>query len=415
MADLLAVLHAELTAQPLATHVANWPAVFDLAVRHGVATYLYPLARRLPVTVGPPPDLTGAWRQQALQAVARHARIAQQAGELLGTLSGAGLRCVPIKGLWLAERIYAEGHQRPMCDIDLLLPREEIEPAIAALERRGYEAKQGRVMSRFACDLTVRHPQHPCPVELHWQFGTALQPLLPCPPMAPVWAGVVAATLYGQPVQVLPPEEHLVLLAYHTLHHSFALPLRAYLDVALLVRATGPALCGARYLETARRWGIERAAILVVRTMEDLLGVPLPETLAQALPAADWAVEQRRLASELSLWAPMVASLPAATTLLDFRGRGWFGRLRLVVQRLFMPRDFMRQRFPTATTGAGLAWAYTRRGLGLAGQMLPTVAGVLLHRGRGATTLDETARRMTLLKWSLAKDSDKATETASRR
>lgn len=414
MAELLRLLRAELAEKTLATEVADWPGVFNLAVRHGIAAYLYPFTRRLPAAAAPPPPLLSAWRQQALQAVARHARIAQQAGELLGTLRGAGIRCVPIKGVWLAETVYAEGHQRPMCDIDLLLPQEQIGAAIAVLQHRGYEPKQGTVMSRFACDLTVRHPDHPCPVELHWQFGTALQPRLPCPPMAPVWANVAPATLHGQPVEALPPEEHLVLLAYHTLHHRFAMPLRAYLDVALLVRATGSALCGARYRETAHRWGIDRGAMLVVRTMEDLIGVPLPEALTRELPPGDWAMEQRQQAAELTLWAPMVPPLPAATTLWDFRGRGWLGRLRLVIQRLCMPRDFMRQRFPAAASGPGLAWAYIRRGIGLAGRMLPSVASVLLHHGHGATTLDETTRCMALLKWSLEKNGDCSGQAAPR-
>ena len=90
------------------------------------------------------------------QATARaKQRCAQQRLALLHTvrcLRAAGLEAVALKGAQLAWQHYPQPWLRPMRDLDLLLPEEQIVPAFALLERQGFRVRGERRKVRRADD-----------------------------------------------------------------------------------------------------------------------------------------------------------------------------------------------------------------------------------------------------------------------
>jgi len=91
---------------------------------------------------------------------------------VIAALTDAGVRVLPLKGPLLAERIYGELEARVSADIDLLVDRADLAPAIEALERLGYR-------SPFETDMRQRKPEvHELlrsaaglpEIELHWRL-----------------------------------------------------------------------------------------------------------------------------------------------------------------------------------------------------------------------------------------------------
>ncbi|MDD5704665.1 MAG: nucleotidyltransferase family protein [Kiritimatiellae bacterium] len=385
----------------------DWPGVYAAALRHGVAPFLYAtVAPAERAEARPPEELLARWRALHLAVLARQMRIERQAAIVLRAFAGAGVRALPLKGLWLASHVYPSPGQRPMCDMDWLVQPERFAPAAQALQELGYTAAEALTRTDYNYDVTFRHPQGDCQVELHWQMGSRTQELGPLPGLDTLWQRTERGALGGEACECISPEEHLALLIYHLVHHRFSLSLRAWLDLALLLRhIAARGLHVGAYREAVEHWNLRRAAPLLLLTTADLLGAGLTDALAAVLPVGDWGRTQRDALAEFALSDPeQDGAVPAEGTWVEFRRRGPFARMRLLWRRIWMPREFMRRQYPEATTTAGLLRAYLERSWGL----VIRNGGMLWRLLRGETTLkrrlSQSARRLALARWALGSD-----------
>ncbi len=397
-------LRAALAGQPLPSARASaWEGLLGAARRQGVAPFLLPHVARLRGAAAPPAAVLEEWRALYRLQVALQARREVQAAQILRALRQAGICCLPLKGLWLAACVYPEPGQRPMSDIDLLVQPERFEAAAAVLLSLGYAARGPLARTDFNRDVGFVHPDGVAPVELHWQMGSRTQELGPLPELRPLWQSAVAGRLGGEVCAWPAAEEHLALMAYHVVHHRFTLPLRAYLDLALLLRYFATeGLDAAAYHAALDHWHVQRAAPLLLLTAADLLGGRLTQPLAAVLPRdADWGRRQRAQAAAFVLDEAGREAVTAEGTWVEFLRRSRLARARLLWSRLWMPRAFMRQRHGAPGGGAGLAWAYLKR----AWELAALNRGILLRLLRGDAALRRRLslgeQRIALARWAL--------------
>jgi hypothetical protein len=95
------------------------------------------------------------------------------ASRVVSLLGEAGIRCSPLKGPQLGERIYGDPGRRPSSDIDLLVAAEELPSAVAVVRGLGYSPpadeldRDGLPMLHLAL---VHERRELPPVELHWRI-----------------------------------------------------------------------------------------------------------------------------------------------------------------------------------------------------------------------------------------------------
>ncbi len=397
--DLVRLLRAALAGRQLPP-VADWQALLQQATWHGVDAFLYAAIAGLPADRQPPPAVLAGWRRQALAAAASAVRREAQTQALLSALASARICVVPLKGVWLAAHIYPEPGQRAMCDIDLLVPQPELPRAQDALTRLGYAPHGNTASVEHDCDQTYTCPGQAWPLELHWQLGVAGQPPLHRPEISGLWQRLVPEDLLGVPVHTLGPDEHLVYLAYHVLHHRFQLPLRSYLDLILLGRLIDTPARQASLQNIAAEWGMNHALPRVLALACDLLGQEPPGTPAVPVSAAESTA--RTAALRIILDSAAQHALPAERTLLDFQSRGPLARAGLLLGRIFMPREFLRREYACARWRPGLPLAYLLRARDLLRRNAGSLRRTLQHDPALARQLDQTAARDRLLRWTLA-------------
>ena len=402
--ELVQLLRATLAGrQPEAVY--DWETLLQQATWHGVDAFLFPALASLPAAQQPPPAIQTLWRRKALASAAASVRREAQLRELLGALAGAHIRTLPLKGSWLAAHVYPEPGQRAMDDIDVLVPREDLPLARDLLARLGY-VPHGQIASlTLDADQSYTCPRHAWPVELHWQLGVASQPPLHQPAPPGLWQRVVAEPLLGVPGQALCPEEHLVFLAYHVLHHRLLLPLRGYLDLALLSRTlTKPESLAALQI-IAAEWGMECALPRILALAADLFdqALPMPDGVSpdDEAPVRHQAIRDILQSSEHR-------ALPAERTLLAFRRLGLLARMKLLRQRIFMPREFLRREYACARWQLGLPLAYLLRAQDLLQRHAGRLHRTLQHEPQVTQQLDLTAEREKLLFWALSSRSKHA-------
>lgn len=82
------------------------------------------------------------FQKQAVSAVYRHARMEKELKRICQTLSQAGIRHIPLKGAVLRQS-YPEAWMRTSCDIDILIPEDTLDTAVAALKNTLGYTKEG--------------------------------------------------------------------------------------------------------------------------------------------------------------------------------------------------------------------------------------------------------------------------------
>ena len=113
----------------------DWEDLAELARRHGMTAWLHEsLAKR---TDAPEPvrqRVADEARGQAADAL----RAMTELVEISRALTRAGVAHVTIKGPALAAWLYASAARRAFTDLDVIVRPDQLEPALAALETRGY-------------------------------------------------------------------------------------------------------------------------------------------------------------------------------------------------------------------------------------------------------------------------------------
>lgn len=207
----------------------SWRALSAMAAEHRLQPLLAGMLSRgeLAPSVVPPP-LAAIWqtaaRDQAILAlVQRHALRA--AAQLLGN---AGLRCVALKGAWLAAHAYPTFAERPLRDIDLLLPGGDLLPAWHVLREHGWT---GPDLAPATLLAFARHERHLPPLispggvafELHGALHDPHDRRIDARPLVQrMLAGAAAAEERGDPARYPPAEELLAHLCIHAAYsHQF--------------------------------------------------------------------------------------------------------------------------------------------------------------------------------------------------
>jgi len=201
----------------------------------------------------------------------------------LHRLQAAGIECVVLKGLWLAERFYAEPLRRVGDDLDLLVRPERLQEAIACLQAEGWRfagatpPAWGNIARASLPPLAA--PDRSTSVDFHleadeWPFARAL-------PNAAAFAQAMILERRGLQLRGLPDESCLLLLASNAAKDKFGpFALRKALDALLILRRGG--VDGAALERLAERGRLERPLATLLALLA-ALGLP-----AERLPTARW-------------------------------------------------------------------------------------------------------------------------------
>jgi hypothetical protein len=267
----------------------DWAAVAALAERHGVAATVHAhLHGRLRDSA--PAEALQRLRRAARAGVAGNLRLRHELGRLLGALEAAGIPAMPLKGPVLADRLYPTPWLRHTGDLDVLVPRRDVEAAGRVLGRLGYarsaEAEQGAdYHTIYTTDAGA------VIVELHVGLGERHLSGLD---VADVWRSAVRARWQQHPIWTMALPDLLVYLAFHAAKDGLA-SLRHLVDIALLVERHGAELPWAAMAVHVRAARLRTPVYLSLTQARDLLGAELPDRFLDAIRPRrlGWRVAQR--------------------------------------------------------------------------------------------------------------------------
>jgi hypothetical protein len=336
----------------------EWGTVLEAAEAAGIAPLLYAAWRD---GAGVPAPVLARLRAAYIATGSRNALRQRDLVLVLNALAEAGTPSVLLKGAALVDTVYRNPALRPMVDVDLLVPRERVTAALAALARRGYRPNNAEVapgaLLAYENELALFGPTpQSTPIELHWS-------LLDSPyyqdriDMDWYWRTARPHEVAGIATHVLCPEAQLLHLAAHwTLHHPGDALLWQH-DIAAVIVHEGSQLDWSTLVAQARVQDFVLPLQAALRSATGDWQVPIDPAIRQAVQGLVPSPAERRVHAQLvSPRQDVVRRL-----VWDVQGLpGWAARGRFLTQQLLPRPAYMRARYGV-TRRRSLPAAYLRR------------------------------------------------------
>ena len=126
-------------------------------------------------------DLVAFLREMRMRNQSRNAALTVQLIEACEALQNAGIEPVALKGgIELISPMYPNAADRFLSDLDVLVPQEQIDEAIKALEALGYSSRGATYDRQSIHAPALWNERHPTAIELHtavsWGRGAVILP-----------------------------------------------------------------------------------------------------------------------------------------------------------------------------------------------------------------------------------------------
>lgn len=251
-------------------------AFFAFARRHRVLGTVLVELERLAATRALPDDITRP-TGSILERLRRQAVVwNMERDRMLALLAREGLQPVVLKGGALRETLYREEPAvRSLADIDVLLPPDEVDPALRRLTAAGYRAPPRDVIEAYRRNhfhVTLTRDGG-IQVELHWRL-TREDAAFQLDPAAFLRRAVVIRRTGGPPLRSPAPEDMLLHIASQNIESAYSLLFRL-VDVDRLL-ASGIAFDWDDIERAARAGGLEVVLGLTLDLSRAILGTRVP-------------------------------------------------------------------------------------------------------------------------------------------
>jgi hypothetical protein len=286
-----------------------------MAVRHGLAPLLFKRLKERDARARVPADAWERLRLAYFASAGRNMRLYRELRPVLQCLRSSGIPVIVLKGAYLAEAVYGDVALRPMCDVDLMVPRAEMPRAQAVLLDMGRVHPQPEDIELCA---TTRHhlPQvviRDLAIEVHWTIASPTGPVRI--DAAGLWDRAHPATVAGVEVLALSPEDLLLHLCLHFGYQHRLTGLKSLCDVAETIhRFRGETDPEVRHgtTEITENWRVRSEP----RPSPDSVFSVAPVVDSISVPGIDWQ-QVARLAREWGAARYVGLTLHLARSLLD--------------------------------------------------------------------------------------------------
>ncbi len=269
----------------LGASFSDWAVVFEEATRQGVAPGFYLRLKPHAVELRLPADALSRLGEQYILNAAKNMTLGHAFSRIISSFRAEGVQVIPLKGLYLAEAVYGNPVGRSIGDLDLMVKESDLDRAERALVALGYEPKDcHRLAVPDITDFSYSHPTTGLIVELHWNLLRS--GLVRSIDLEALWKRALPASVAGQDVLALCPEDLLIYLCVHTTKHAFQGGLRSMCDLFEVTGRFGEDMDWTVMSRRAREWGATKSAYFALRLSKELLRADVPDSCLENLKPA---------------------------------------------------------------------------------------------------------------------------------
>lgn len=232
-------------------------------------------------------------------------------------LQEAGVDILLLKGAALNLRIYPKS-TRLMSDLDIAVPRYQIEKAVSALVAGGWNSMFRSVESLPSVTHGCHFKRGDTELDLHWDFFHG-RPLT-AEQQSRIWSESETAEIDGIPVRILSPECQILHTCEHGLRYNETPPLRWIADTFFILKNAGE-VDWQRLQILANEFGLVEPVVRTLEYLHHWLGVALPagavdmmaKPRVSPIERLEFAIVTRRMPGAHPFWKELPGRI------LDFR------------------------------------------------------------------------------------------------
>ena len=215
----------------------EWKHLIIDARRHGFIPILWHALKCLREG-SVPAEIQHELKAVSMETAARNLLLSSELCQILQAFRKQSIPCIPIRGVVLSEQVFGSGTIRPTGDVDFLIRKErllDVRKAMAELGFSEVEARPGFAEAFYYALEFLKERHFTVIVEPHWSI--AYPPLTDRVDMNKVWGRSVSGKAAGVEAKLLSPEDLLIHLCLHIVHHAEEAPLLWYYEIDRLIRS----------------------------------------------------------------------------------------------------------------------------------------------------------------------------------
>ncbi|MEO8300519.1 MAG: nucleotidyltransferase family protein [Rhizomicrobium sp.] len=204
-----------------------------------------------------------------------------RARTVLSAFNEKGVRTLLIKGLPLSLRYYDNPAVRPMADLDIVVPHEQVQEAFALLRELGWTE------GPYSFDEDIRfhharqwfHPQGG-ELDLHWHV---MQECSNAACDAHFWTGAESLDVDGVATLQFSPTDALFHAVIHGVRWNREPPIRWIADAITIIRVAGGKIDWNAMVQFAMEQRLTHRLALGLGYLRDAFGAPIPADIVECL------------------------------------------------------------------------------------------------------------------------------------
>ncbi len=238
---LLLLMNKSKDEMQLSQHVfeaVNWDRFLELSRHHRVYPIIYKRLKELTINAGwIPTQVMECLRREYQKNTFQMLHLSGAMESVCRMLSDNQIRSIFLKGPVIALDLYGDISLRTSCDLDLIIPIEDLDRAEELFLELGYEKDEyiQTVLGDWKWrhhHITFFHPSTRIKLEIHWRLN-------PGPSREPsfreLWDRKRESTLTGYPVYYLGREDLFLFLISHGARHGWS-RLRWLVDIDRILK-----------------------------------------------------------------------------------------------------------------------------------------------------------------------------------
>jgi hypothetical protein len=260
--------HSRANLKKILTEKIDWNRVKTLSHRMGVSPLLYRHLSGHDYHSCVPEDVMSFLKKRYTQESIKNLRIYGQFNQIIDSFSKSEIPIIPLKGIFLAQKLYGDIALRPMSDIDILCREEDLPLVREKLIELGYTqdtAYRSTVHKELAdrslgsCHLPVFKRPGSFGVEAHFRLFFKTEVM--ANGITDVWDRSIPVNLDDSQIFILSPEDQLLHLISHLYTHlkktDRDVPLYWFCDIHEWIRQNSDTIDWSLFFERAEALHIE--------------------------------------------------------------------------------------------------------------------------------------------------------------
>ena len=273
-----------------AYNVEEWREILAQAQIQQLAPLLYQRLVKDRKKEGLPDEVARVLQESYYRCLRRNLLKFNELHKVLLEFQKNGIPILLLKGSYLAKFIYQNIGLRPMVDLDLMVERDHLQPALEILRKLGYGGSD-LPLSAEEIDVYKHAPTLEKPgliwLELHWKLtdkdeGLQIEE-------QDLWQRVKPVQFDNVKAMVLAPEDLVLHICVHAAYgHLFSVQARSVVDLAEILIKEGGCINWETIIDKADRWQAGRGAFLMLYLAQYYLNAPVPNAVLTALRPVDF-------------------------------------------------------------------------------------------------------------------------------